>query len=122
LNSFRFSIAWTRIFPNGDINNKNDKGVQHYHNVIKAIKAHNMKPVVTIYHFDHPQALEDKFQGWMSDQMIQSFADFADFLFSEYGKEVSFVRRFGIVHIRRTRILEKGEFPPPIPTRRAVGL
>ncbi|KAK3929370.1 Beta-glucosidase 40, partial [Frankliniella fusca] len=90
LNSLRFSISWTRIFPNGDINNKNDKGVQYYHNVIKAIKAHNMKPVVTIYHFDHPQALEDKFQGWMSDQMIQSFADFADFLFSEYGKEVEY--------------------------------
>ncbi|KAK3917371.1 Beta-glucosidase 7 [Frankliniella fusca] len=90
LNSFRFSIAWTRIFPDGNINNKNEKGVQYYHNVIKAIKAHNMKPVVTIYHFDHPQALQDKFGGWMSDQMIQSFTDFADFLFSEYGKEVEY--------------------------------
>ncbi|KAK3917373.1 Beta-glucosidase 6 [Frankliniella fusca] len=123
LNSFRFSIAWTRIFPDGDINNKNEKGVQYYHNLIKAIKAHNMKPVVghrerapdrrpdlpihaytlfeiisesmpfcqvTIYHFDHPQALQDKFGGWLSDQMIQSFTDFADFLFSEYGKEVEY--------------------------------
>ncbi|KAE8737238.1 glycoside hydrolase-like, partial [Frankliniella occidentalis] len=73
LDVFRFSIAWTRIFPNGDIAEKNDKGVQHYHNVIKTIKANGMIPMVTIYHFDHPQALETKFGGWLSEQMIQAY-------------------------------------------------
>ncbi|XP_026282691.1 myrosinase 1-like [Frankliniella occidentalis] len=88
LNVYRFSISWTRIFPNGNIAEKNNKGVQHYHDVIKTIKANNMKPMVTIYHFDHPQALETKFGGWLSEQMIDAYADFADFLFSEYGSEV----------------------------------
>ncbi|KAE8742828.1 hypothetical protein FOCC_FOCC011566 [Frankliniella occidentalis] len=88
LDVFRFSISWTRIFPNGDVAEKNIKGVQHYHNVIKAIKANNMKPLVTIYHLDHPQALETKFGGWLSEQMIEAYVNFADFLFSEYGSEV----------------------------------
>lgn len=88
LDVYRFSISWARIFPNGDITQKNDKGVEHYHNVIKTIKANNMKPMVTIYHFDHPQALESQVGGWLSDKMIKAYVDFADFVFLEYGAEV----------------------------------
>ena len=45
-------------------------------------------------HFDHPQALEEKFGGWLGDDMPDAFADYADFLFETYGKKVSFFIKF----------------------------
>ncbi|KAE8739018.1 hypothetical protein FOCC_FOCC015488 [Frankliniella occidentalis] len=111
LDVYRFSIAWTRIFPNGDIAEKNEKGVQHYHNVIKTIKANNMKPMVTIYQFDHPQALETKFGGWLSEQMVEAYVDFADFVFSEYGSEIEHWVTINEANLHCT-LVYNGLFPP----------
>ncbi|KAE8740416.1 hypothetical protein FOCC_FOCC014077, partial [Frankliniella occidentalis] len=71
LNVFRFSFSWSRIFPDGDSSQPaNAKGVLHYHNLLDELRNHNIEPMVTIFHFDYPQALEDKFGGWAGDEMV----------------------------------------------------
>lgn len=87
-NVFRFSISWPRIFPNGRNSSINDAGVQHYHKVLDKLIEKRMQPVVTLFHFDHPQALEDEFGGWLGDEMPDVFAAYADFAFKTYGSKV----------------------------------
>ncbi|KAH1020669.1 hypothetical protein HUJ04_010285 [Dendroctonus ponderosae] len=55
LDFYRFSIAWTRILPNGTLNNINQQGIDYYLNLIKALKAEGIEPMITIYHWDMPQ-------------------------------------------------------------------
>lgn len=57
--SYRFSIAWSRIIPDGD-GNINKEGINFYKNLILELKKYNIEPVVTMYHFDLPLALEKK--------------------------------------------------------------
>ena len=67
-NEFRFSIAWPRIIPDGD-GAVNPKGVEHYHEVIDECLKYGIQPVVTLYHFDLPYALQEKYGGWISRQI-----------------------------------------------------
>ncbi len=86
---FRFSIAWTRIIPDGD-GEINPKGVAHYHEVIDECLKYGIKPVITLYHFDLPQALQDKYGGWASRQCIDDFVRFCEVCFREYGSKVEY--------------------------------
>ncbi|KAE8739823.1 hypothetical protein FOCC_FOCC014673, partial [Frankliniella occidentalis] len=88
LNVFRFSMAWTRIFPTRTNETKNEKGIEHYHNLLDELKKYNMEPMVTLFHFDYPQTLEDDFGGWLGAEMQDEFAAYSDFLFQEYGSKV----------------------------------
>ena len=87
--SYRFSIAWSRIFPDGN-GQPNPKGVQYYHNLIHALKQAGIEPIVTMYHYDCPWALVEKYGGWLSRQIIDDFAHYAEFIVREYGSEVRF--------------------------------
>ncbi|MBP5453312.1 MAG: glycoside hydrolase family 1 protein, partial [Lachnospiraceae bacterium] len=86
---YRFSIAWTRIIPDGD-GAINPKGVAHYHEVIDECLKYNIKPVITLYHFDLPQALQDKYGGWADRQCIDDYVRFCEVCFKEYGKKVEY--------------------------------
>src|SRR5699024_12868537 len=59
--TFRISIAWTRIFPNGDENEPNEEGLQFYENVFKELRKHDIEPLVTITHFGMPGLLIEKY-------------------------------------------------------------
>ncbi|KAK3910775.1 Beta-glucosidase 10, partial [Frankliniella fusca] len=85
---YRFSFSWSRILPDGDASNPNMEGVAFYHNLINEIIKQNLTPIGTVYHFDHPQVLEDQFRGWQSREMIDKFRDYARFVFKEYGSKV----------------------------------
>lgn len=85
--SYRFSIAWARIFPDGS-GEPNPKGVQYYHNLIHELKEAGIEPIVTMYHYDCPWALVEKYGGWLNRQIVDDFAKYAEFLVKEYGKEV----------------------------------
>ncbi|CAI9097061.1 OLC1v1033360C1 [Oldenlandia corymbosa var. corymbosa] len=87
MDGYRFSIAWTRIFPNGT-GQLNQAGVDHYNNLINALLDNEIEPYVTIYDWDLPQALEDKYQGWLSPEIINDFAVFAETCFEEFGDRV----------------------------------
>ncbi|MEE8580717.1 MAG: GH1 family beta-glucosidase [Myxococcota bacterium] len=78
LSSYRFSIAWPRIQPDGQ-GPTNTKGIDHYRRMIEALLAANIRPFPTLYHWDLPQALEDA-GGWPARDIVGRFADYADIL------------------------------------------
>jgi beta-glucosidase len=86
LNAYRFSIAWTRIFPEGK-GNINQKGVAFYERLIDTLLSKNITPVITIYHWDLPQALEDK-GGWLNQDTSKYYAEYSNFLFKKFGDRV----------------------------------
>lgn len=86
LGSFRFSISWARIFPNG-VGEPNAAGVQFYHDVINFCLKNEITPWVTLYHWDLPQALEEK-GGWTSRSVLDWFSYYVDFCTKEFGKKV----------------------------------
>ncbi|XP_075336555.1 lactase/phlorizin hydrolase-like [Odontesthes bonariensis] len=87
--SYRFSLSWSRIFPDGRRTSLNQKGVDYYNKLIDGLLAHNITPMVTLYHWDLPQALQD-FGGWDNVDMIDIFNDFCDFCFATFGNRVKF--------------------------------
>ncbi|MCH4183834.1 MAG: glycoside hydrolase family 1 protein [Prevotella sp.] len=86
---FRFSIAWPRIIPDGD-GEVNPKGIAHYHDVIDECLKYHIEPVVTLYHFDLPLALQKKYGGWSSRQCIDDFVRYCEVCFKEYGEKAHY--------------------------------
>ena len=85
--NYRFSLSWTRIFPDGKLTSKNQKGIDFYHRLIDACLERNITPHVTIYHWDLPQALEDE-GGWTNRDTYLKFLDYVDFVTKEYKDKV----------------------------------
>lgn len=88
LKAYRFSIAWTRIVPDGD-GEINRAGIDFYHRLIDALIAAGIEPIVTMYHFDLPAALDAK-GGWTNRACVDAFARFAEIIFGEYGEKVTY--------------------------------
>jgi len=89
LKTYRFSIAWTRIYPQGN-GKVNEAGLAFYDNVINECLKYGIEPMVTIYHWDMPQALEDAYHGWENPQIIEDFVTYAVTLFERYGDRVKY--------------------------------
>jgi beta-glucosidase len=75
--AYRFSIAWSRIFPEG-AGSLNQKGIDHYRKVAELLLKEDIQPFCTLYHWDLPQALEDK-GGWQNRDTAKTFADYAGY-------------------------------------------
>lgn len=88
LKAYRFSIAWTRIIPNGD-EEINQKGIEFYHSLIDELRRYDIEPIVTMYHFDLPHALQVK-GGWSNRATVDAFERYAKVLFQEYGQKVKY--------------------------------
>lgn len=88
LKAYRFSIAWTRIIPDGD-GEVNQAGVDFYHRLIDALNDAGIVPIVTMYHFDLPAALDDR-GGWTNRATVDAFARFAEVIFTAYGSKVEY--------------------------------
>ncbi len=87
---YRFSIAWTRIFPNGDEKKPNEEGLKFYDEVFKELKKYNIEPMVTISHNELPLHLAKKFNGWSSREMIDCYVKFCEVLFNRYKDYVNY--------------------------------
>jgi beta-glucosidase len=74
--AYRFSIAWPRVFPDGT-GAPNPKGLDFYNRLIDELLANGIEPYATLYHWDLPQALEEKVGGWRSSDTSKAFADYA---------------------------------------------
>ncbi|XP_064182876.1 lactase/phlorizin hydrolase [Anguilla rostrata] len=87
--SYRFSLSWSRIFPNGQKVSLNQNGVDYYNKLIDGLLAHNITPIVTLYHWDLPQALMS-INGWENVSTIALFSEFSEFCFAIFGDRVKF--------------------------------
>lgn len=85
--SYRFSIAWSRIFPDGN-GEPNPLGVQYYHNLINELKKNHIEPIVTMYHYDCPWTLVEKYGGWLDRRIVDDFTHYAEFIINEYKDDV----------------------------------
>jgi len=89
LKAYRFSIAWTRIFPEGR-GEVNEKGLEFYDNLINELIKYNIEPIVTIYHWDAPQKLMDLYGAWESREIIEDFNNYCVTLFKKFGDRVKY--------------------------------
>lgn len=89
LKAYRFSIAWTRIFPNGK-GEPNQSGLDFYNNLIDELIKNDIEPLVTIYHWDLPQALMDEYGGWESRNIIEDFNNYCITLYKSFGDRVKY--------------------------------
>ena len=89
MKAYRFSVAWTRIFPNGK-GQVNEKGLEFYDALIDELKANDIEPVLTLYHWDLPQKLQDEYGGWESRQIVEDFTNYSVELFKRFGDRVKY--------------------------------
>lgn len=87
VNTYQFSISWARIFPSGNQGSRSEKGALYYDKLINALIESGIQPVVTLYHWDLPQELQD-YGGWTNASIVEAFKDYADFCFSRFGDRV----------------------------------
>lgn len=86
LQSYRFSISWPRLLPRGR-GEVNEPGVQFYSDLIDELLAHNIEPMITLYHWDLPQALQDE-GGWEARSTAEAFAEYARLCYQRFGSRV----------------------------------
>ena len=82
LKSYRFSVSWPRIFPGGR-GAVNKKGVEFYDNLVSLLLSNGIDPMITLYHWDLPQALQD-LGGWENREVADQFAEYAGFMFHHF--------------------------------------
>lgn len=88
LQTYRTSINWARIFPNGDDAEPNEEGLQFYDQLIDEVLKHNMVPLITISHYEMPLALTLNYKGWYSREVIGFFERYCKVLFDRYADKV----------------------------------
>ncbi|XP_060115728.1 lactase-like protein isoform X1 [Heteronotia binoei] len=89
VNHYSFSISWPRLLPTGIKSEKvNQEGLRFYNDTINALLANKIIPFVTLYYWDLPQALQQKYGGWQNISMTRYFKDYADLCFENFGDRV----------------------------------
>jgi beta-glucosidase len=86
--AYRFSIAWPRVFPEGD-GAPNPKGLDFYDRLIDELLLSGIEPYATLYHWDLPQSLQDKFGGWQSPETSKAFANYAGYVVGRLGDRIN---------------------------------
>lgn len=99
--TFRMSINWTRIFPNGDELEPNEEGLKFYENVFKELRKYNIEPLVTISHYEFPFGLTKKYdgKGWAEREVIDCYLRYCKALFIRYKDLVKYWLTFNEINI-----------------------
>ncbi|UTY40317.1 6-phospho-beta-glucosidase [Allocoprobacillus halotolerans] len=97
--TLRISIAWSRIFPNGDDLEPNEEGLLFYENIFKECRKYNIEPLVTITHYDIPMNLVTKYGGWKNRQLIDFYKKLVKVLFKRYIGMVKYWLTFNEINI-----------------------
>ena len=95
---FRTSIAWSRIFPNGDETEPNEAGLQFYDKLFDECLKYGIQPVITLSHFEMPLHLVKKYGGWRSRRLIHFFVKFAEICFKRYKNKVKYWMTFNEIN------------------------
>ncbi|CAL5015965.1 unnamed protein product [Urochloa decumbens] len=112
VNSYRFSIAWTRILPRGRFGHVNPDGVAFYNDLIDALLQKGILPFVTISHYDIPQELETRYGGWLSPEIQKDFGYLAEVCFMMFGDRVKFWTTFNQPNLFLKFSYMDGWYPP----------
>lgn len=87
INTYSFTISWSRIYPFG-AGPINQAGIDHYNDLIDTCLEYNVTPVVTLYHWDTPLFLQEKYGGWLSEDIVDDFVAYAQTCFEAFGDRV----------------------------------
>ena len=98
-NCLRLSIAWTRIFPNGDEAEPNEQGLAYYDKIFDQLAKHNIQPFVTLSHYEMPYALVENYGGWGSRELITFFERYARTVFERYKDKVKLWLTFNEINM-----------------------
>ena len=96
---YRFSISWSRIFPNGDETEPNKKGLEFYDQVIDELRKYNIEPLVTISHYENPLNLSLKYGGWKNRKLIDFYTNYAETLFNYFKGRVHYWLTFNEINM-----------------------
>ena len=95
---FRTSIAWTRIFPNGDEKEPNEEGLKFYDNLFDECLKYNIEPIVTLSHFELPYHLVKEYGGFRNRKLIDFFLRFSEVCFNRYKDKVKYWMTFNEIN------------------------
>lgn len=96
---YRFSFAWSRIFPTGEETEPNEAGLKFYEDMIDELLVHNIQPVVTICHFDVPLHLEQKYGSWRSRELIGAYERYCEAIFRRFKGKVTYWMTFNEINM-----------------------
>jgi len=96
---YRLSIAWSRIFPQGDEDTPNEEGLKFYDELFDECLKYGIEPLVTICHFDVPLHLIKKFGGWRSREMVDCFTKYSEVIFRRYKDKVKYWLTFNEINM-----------------------
>ncbi len=96
---FRFSIAWTRIFPTGEETEPNEAGLQFYDSVIAECLKYGIEPLVTISHYEIPFALTQKYNGWSDRRVVEFYTRYCETIFRRYQGKVKYWLTFNEINV-----------------------
>ena len=97
--TFRMSINWTRIFPNGYELEPNEEGLKFYDDVFAELKKYNIEPLVTISHYETPFGLTEKWNGWLGRETIDCYLRYCETIFNRYKDVVKYWLTFNEINI-----------------------
>ncbi|MCX2750031.1 glycoside hydrolase family 1 protein [Arthrobacter sp. MI7-26] len=95
---YRFSIAWSRIFPNGDDEQPNEEGLAFYERVLDELEKHGIEPLVTISHYETPLNLARSYGGWTNRALIGFYERYCRILFERFGSRVKYWLTFNEIN------------------------
>ncbi|MFD1466517.1 glycoside hydrolase family 1 protein [Lapidilactobacillus mulanensis] len=113
LKAYRFSVAWSRIIPDGE-GTVNEAGLDFYRRLIHELRKNKIEPVLTLYHWDLPQALQDKYAGWESRQTIVAFKKYCEVLFKAFKDDVKYWVTFNEQNVFTSMGYRWGTHPPKL--------
>jgi len=96
--TFRTSIAWSRIFPNGDDAEPNEKGLEFYDNLFDECLKYGIEPLITISHYETPLALSKNYDGWINRKLIGFYQNYVRTIFARYKDKVKYWLTFNEIN------------------------
>lgn len=95
---YRFSISWSRIFPQGDETEPNEEGLRFYDHVIDECLRHQIQPLITLHHYEMPLYLAKHYGGWKNKKLIEFFRRFTETIIGRYGDRVKLFLTFNEIN------------------------
>ena len=97
-NCFRLSLAWARIYPNGDDKAPNEEGLKFYDDVFDELLKYGIEPIVTISHYETPLALSNKWNAWADRRTVDCFMNYCETIFTRYKDKVKYWMTFNEIN------------------------